>query len=127
MTSLCYVNPKNSLARDARINDAITKIACKITDIPNHPNYKLDLELLTMACIMVEHLIDNSKEKVKISKKDIVFESYKKAFGNLRPEDIQVIDRNIQYLFENEKIVKKGLWKIIKSSCVDWITRKILN
>lgn len=127
MSSLCYVNPKNSLARDARINDAIVKVACKITDIPNHPNYKLDMELLTMVCIMVEHLIDNSKEKVKINKKDVVFEAYKKAFGSIRPEDIQVIDRNIQYLFENDKIVKKGLWKIVKSSCVDWITRKILN
>ena len=127
MSSLCYVNPKNSLARDARISSAIDKVVIKICEVPNHVQYKLDMELLTMVCIVVEHLIDNSKEKVKINKKDIVFEAYKKAFGNIRPEDLVTLDRNIQYLFENGKIVKKTLFKVICASCADWFNRKILN
>lgn len=125
-SSLCYINPKNSLARDKKVNEAVDKIVCKVSDIPNHIEYKLDMELLTMVCVMVEHLIDNTDAKVKIDKKDIVFQAYKKLFGNIRPEDLTAIDRNIQYLFENGKIVKKSIFKVVSSSICEWFARKIL-
>lgn len=125
-SSFCYINPKNSLARDKRTHEAIDKICEKITSIPRHADYKLDMELLTMVCVMVEHLIDNKDAKIKISKKDVVFDAYKKVFGNIKAEDLVVIDRNIQYLFENGKIKKKGIVHVISSSICDWIARKIL-
>lgn len=126
MSSFCYINPKNSLARDKKTHEAIDKIVCKISEIPRHTDYKLDLELLTMICVMVEHLIDNKDKKIKINKKDIVFEVYKKLFGNIRPEDLVVIDKNIQYLFENQKIKKKNIFSVVSSSICDWIYRKVL-
>jgi len=126
MSSLCYVNPKHSLARDKRTNEAIDKIVQKVAEIPNHIEYRMDMELLTMVCVMIEHLIDNKKETVKIDKKDIVFQVYKKLFKTLTPAEIQVIEKNIQYLFENGKIKKKGLFHVISSSICDWIARKVL-
>lgn len=126
MSSLCYVNPKHSLARSAKISHAIDKIVCKAADIPDHIKYKMDLEFLTMICIMVEHLIDNKKETVKVDKKDIVFVVYGKLFGTLTPPDLKMIESNIQYLHENGKIQKKGLVKVITSSICDWFKRKIL-
>lgn len=126
MSSFCYINPKNSLARDKKTHEAIDKIVNKITEIPRHTDYKLDLELLTMVCIMAEHLIDNKDKKIKINKKDIVFDVYKKLFGNLKPEDLVVIDKNIQYLFENGKIKKKNFFSVVSSSVCDWIYRKVL-
>jgi hypothetical protein len=84
------------------------------------------MELLTMVCVMVEHLIDNKDAKIKISKKDVVFDAYKKVFGNIKAEDLVVIDRNIQYLHENGKIKKKGIIRVISSSICDWVARKIL-
>jgi hypothetical protein len=126
MSSLCYVNPKHSLARSAKISHAIDKIVCKASDIPDHIKYKMDLEFLTMICIMVEHLIDNQKESVKVDKRDIVFVVYGKLFGTLTPPDLKMIESNIQYLHENGKIQKKGLVKVITSSICDWFKRKIL-
>lgn len=126
MSSLCYVNPKHSLARSAKISHTIEKIVCKAAEIPDHIKYKLDLEYLTMICIMVEHLIDNQKEVVKVDKKDIVFVVYGKLFGTLTPPDLKVIESNIQYLHENGKIHKKGWVKVITSSICDWFKRKIL-
>lgn len=127
MSSLCYVNPKNTLARSSKISKTIDKIVDKASDIPDHLKYKLDLEYLTMICIMVEHLIDNKKEVVKINKKDIVFSVYAKLFGTLTPNDLQVIESNIQYLYENGKIKQKTFLKVITSSIWDWFKRKILN
>lgn len=126
MSSFCYINPKNSLARDKKTHEAIDKIVCKISEIPRHTDYKLDLELLTMICVMVEHIIDNKDKKNKIDKKDIVFNVYKKLFGNLKPEDLVVIDKNIQYLFENQKIKKKNIFSVVSSSICDWVYRKVL-
>lgn len=126
MSSLCYVNPKNSLARSAKFSKTVDKIVCKATEVPDHIKYKLDLEYLTMICVMVEHLIDNKKEIVKVDKKDVVFTVYGKLFGTLTPNDLQVINSNIQYLFENGKIKQKGIIKVVTSSIWDWIKRKIL-
>ena len=125
-SSFCYINPKNSLARDKRTHEAIEKICAKITEIPHHADYKLDMEMLTMVCVMVEHLIDNKDVKIKISKKDVVFDAYKRVFGNIRSEDLVVIERNIQYLHENGKIKKKGLFHVVSTSICDWIARKVL-
>lgn len=126
MSSLCYVNPKNSLARSAKFSKTVDKIVCKACEVPDHTKFKLDLEFLTMICVMVEHLIDNKKEVVKVDKKDVVFTVYGKLFGTLLPSDMQVIDSNIQYLFENGKIKQKGIIKVVSSSIWDWIKRKIL-
>ena len=126
MSSLCYVNPKNSLARSTHFSQTVEKIVCKASEVPNHDKYKLDLEFLTMVCVMVEHLIDNKKAVVKVDKKDVVFTVYGKLFGTLTPPDLLVIESNIQYLYENGKIKQKGFFKVVTSSIWDWIKRKIL-
>lgn len=125
-SSFCYINPKNSLARDAHTHEAVEQICAKITSIPRHTEYKLDMELLTMVVVMVEHLIDNKDKKVKINKRDIVFDAYKKCFGNIKAEDLVVLDRGISYLHENGRIKKKGLLRVISTSVCDWIRRKVL-
>lgn len=126
MSSFCYINPLNGLARDKKIYEAVDKIVMKVTEIPRHTDYKMDLEMLTMICVMVEHLIDNKDKKIKINKKDIVFDVYKRVFGNLKPEDLTIIDKNIQYLFENKRIKKKSILTVVSSSVCDWFYRKVL-
>lgn len=126
MSSFCYINPLNGLKRDKKIYEAVDKIVMKITEIPRLSEYKMDLELLTMICTLIEHIINNKDKKVKINKKDIVFDVYKKTFGNLKAEDLTIIDKNIQYLFENGKIQKKSILSVISSSVYDWFYRKVL-
>lgn len=127
MSNFCYVNPKNSLSKNIKLAQIVNQISGKITDIQDFRKFQTDLELLKMTCIMVEHAINNKKEKTKIDKKDIVFQVYVKTFGNLTPEKLKDIDNNIQYLWENNQIVKKKFWTIVKHSLCDWFERKILN
>jgi archaellum biogenesis protein FlaJ (TadC family) len=127
MSNFCYVNPKNSLSKNIKLSQIVNQISGKITDIQDFRKFQTDLELLKMTCIMVEHAVNNKKEKIKIDKKDIVFQVYIKSFGKLTPENLKDIDQNINYLWENNQIVKKKFWSVIKHSICDWIERKILN
>jgi len=124
--SLSYINPKNSLARDKVIVDARTKIMEKLAEVPEYTTRKLDLEMLTLACLAAEHLVDNSKLKVKIDKKDLVLQVYTRLFSGVTPSELKVIEANIQYLWDNGKIIKKSLWSIVKHSVADWFHRKIV-
>jgi predicted ATP-dependent Lon-type protease len=127
--NFCYINPKNSLAKDAKINSLVAKIIQKVAEIPNHQEYKNNMELLKMVCLMVEHAIDNTgkKEKLRIDKKDIVFSVYTRIWNGFSPQDIKSLEANIAYLHENNLIIKKGMWCIVKHSVCDWFNRKILN
>ena len=126
-SNFCYVMPKNGLAKDAKINTIVAKIIQKVADIPNHNEYRGNMELLKMICIMVEHAIDNKQEKIKIDKKDVVFQVYTRLWNGMKPDEIKNIENNIQFLWENGQIKKKGLWSIVKHSVCDWVSRKILN
>lgn len=126
-SSFCYIQPKNSLAKDAEIHRLVSSIIEKIGDIPKHQEYKHNLELLKMICLIVEHAVDNKNKKVKTNKKDIVFQVFAKLWANTTPMEIKSIESNIEFLWENNFIVKKSTWSIIKHSVCDWVSRKILN
>lgn len=127
--NFCYINPKNSLAKDAKINSLVAKIIQKVAEIPNHHDYKNNMELLKMVCLMVEHAIDNTgkKDKLRIDKKDIVFQVYIRLWNGFSPSDIKALEANISYLHENGQIIKKSIWSVVKHSVCDWFSRKILN
>ena len=119
--------PKNGLAKDAKINSLVSKIIQKVAEIPNHNEYKNNMELLKMVCVMVEHAINNKTEKIKIDKKDIVFQVWTRLFNALQPKELVDLGNNIEYLWQNGQIKKKKLWSIVKHSVSDWFQRKILN
>ena len=124
-----YIQPKNSLAKDTEIHRLVEKIMCKVGDIPRHQEYKHNLEMLKMLCVMVEHGIDNTgrKDKAKTDKKDVVFQVITRMWANTTPAELKSIDSNIQFLWENGFIARRSRWKVIKHSICDWIHRKILN
>lgn len=127
MSHFAYIQPKNALAKEAEIHDIVSKIMSKISDIPRHQEYKHDLELLKMCCVMVEHAIDNKKRKSKIDKKDIIYQVWSRVWSGIKPDDLKVLDSHIQFLFENGFIQKRSMWSVIKHSVADWVERKILN
>jgi hypothetical protein len=127
MSHFAYIQPKNALAKDTEIHGLVAKIISKINDIPNHNEYRHNLEMLKMVCVMIEHAIDNKQRKSKIDKKDIVFMVWNRVWSGMRPEELKSLEQNIQFLWENGFIKKKKLWSVIKHSCADWFQRKILN
>lgn len=126
--SFVYINPKNKLKKTIKEDDAIKKIIQKIGDLPKYQEHKHSLELLTMMCVMCEHLINNKdkKQTEKIDKKNIVIEAYKQLFHAVTPQDLLTLSDNIEYLYNNDKIIKVSTINVISKSCIDWIKRKIL-
>lgn len=126
-SNFCYIMPKNSLAKDIRIQKLVLQIMDKIVEIPFYTEYKGNMELLKMVCVMIEHAIDNSNKKDKIDKKDIVFQVYNKVYAGMKPQDLKDLEANINYLHENLQIKKKTTWSVIKHSVCDWFNRKVIN
>ena len=128
MQACVYIQPKNSLLREKQRGEALTKIVARITEFPDFRKYRNDLELLTMVCQIVEHLIDNKADaKNKVDKKLLVTEAYCLAFGQLTPAEAELLGRNIEYLIDNDKIKKLHFAKIAMESMKNWFHRKVLS
>ena len=58
-------------------------------------------------------------------KKDLVIEVYEKCFGanNVNKD---TISKNVQFLYDNKRIKRISLIKIICGSFADWFERKIM-
>jgi hypothetical protein len=126
MSNFCYILPAHKLKRDTKIIKLVQTIFERASEIPNYGTLKGDQEFLKFICLMIEHGIDNSKKKCKkIDKKDICLTVYKKLYSNITPADLEQISNNIEYLIENGQIIKKSIFKIIKSTVIDFIKRKL--
>ena len=126
MSSFCYINPAHKLKRDTKIIKLVSSIVERASEIPNYVNLKGDQEYLKFICLMIEHGIDNSKKKCKkIDKKDVCLQIYKKLYSNITPPELDQISNNIEYLIENNQIIKKHILEIIFKTVIDFIKRKI--
>ena len=124
-SAFCYAQPKNSLAKDVKVKTLVEKIVQKVADIPQYKEYKNNIELLKMVCCIIEHEIDNRKTKVKIDKKDVVYQVYTRCW-TCTPVDLKDLEANIQYLWENGAIKRKGFFKVLIARVCDWFERRIL-
>jgi hypothetical protein len=75
------------------------------------PKYKLDNELLTYITNMVEHFVLKSD---KIDKKQFVLDFMKNRFS-ATDEELELINKVIEYLHSNKHIKKVSFWKLIKA------------
>ena len=119
-----YVVPKNGLDRTIKKAEIINKIIKRVQDFPDFRNFKDDMETLLFVCMLVEHLVINKKNKEKIDKKELVIEVYEKCFGSNNVSK-ETISRNVQFLFDNKRIKKISIIRIICGSLNEWFNRKI--
>jgi hypothetical protein len=127
MSSFSYIKPQNTLYKDYKIAKVQKQILEKITDLPQEIRNKHSTELLKMVCNCIEASIDNKKKKSKqaIDKKVICIQIYSSLFGNLTPQDVDSIGKNIEYLHDNDQIVKYGFWKVATATAWSWIKSKL--
>lgn len=126
--SFSYINPANQLKREAKIARVHQQILDKVTSLPVEVRKdKMNMELLKLICNCVENSINNTgkKDKMKINKKELAINVIVSLFGKLNPTDIETIEKNIEYLCDNEQIVKYSTWIIIGSTCIDWLKKKL--
>lgn len=115
-----FVQPKNQLYKDLKRAEIVNKIFERLSKLPDVKNFKDDLEFLNFCCQIVEHSFE--KKKYKFDKKQIVIDVFIKLFGTINKE---LVEKNIQYLFDNKKIKKLGCFNIWFGSLSEWWMRKI--
>jgi hypothetical protein len=120
MSSL--IRPKNSLKRAITKNKIFEEIISELQKIADLPILKLDLELLSYVCNLVENLV---KKKTQIDKKALVLEIFSKLFPDISTDDIQQIDKNIEYLFENGKINKLAAVVYCSKCLFEYLKKKV--
>jgi len=130
MSTFSFLKPANGLWKDAKMAKVKARILERVTDIPHEArNNKHSAELMLLVCNMIEHSVDNKgkKDKLKIDKKCLMIEIFKSLFGELSPNDCEILCKNIEFLHDNGHIHRQPTWKICAYGLVDWLKRKILN
>jgi len=100
--------PKHALYDDIKKNVIIQKIIAEIQKIPEYSKYRIDLELITFIINQVENMI--TKKKQGALKKDIVLTVFQKLF-NTTPQEIKLLSDSIDFLSNNKRIKKLGIYK----------------
>lgn len=128
MSTFAYIKPQNQLYKEAKIAKVKQRALEALTNFPDVIRKdKHNMELLLMVCNIVENSITNTgkKDRMKIDKKVLVIEILNSLFGDLRPDDITTIGKNIEYLVDNNQIQKFSPWIIVTSTCIDWLKKKL--
>jgi len=130
MSTFSFIKPQNGLWKDAKIAKVHARILERITNLPHEiRENKHNMELVSLVCNMIENSgISNSDktDKLKIDKKVLLIQIYKSLYGQLLPQDIDTLDKNVEFLHDNGHIIKHAAWKLCAYSVVEWFKRKVL-
>lgn len=128
MASFSYINPSNQLKKEAKISKIHAVVLEKLLALPVEiRGDKMNMELLKLICCCVENSINNTnkKEKMKINKKDLVIKILNSLFGKVNNVELDTIDKNIEYLIDNNQIIKYNSLVVLSSSLFSWVKKKL--
>ena len=128
MSSFAFLKPKNELYRTAKIAKTKAKILDRLSDLPVEVRKdKMNIEFLLLVCNAVEHCIDNTgkKDKQRIDKKLLVMDIMNSLFGAISPQEANSICANIEYLHDNNQIVKYAFWRVASACLIEWCKKKL--
>ena len=121
MSELQIIPLKNNLLLDFRQTEIRTKIITRLSELGlTNQQYKMDNELLTLVCNLVEHLV---MKKDNISKKDLVISILVGIF-ELTEEEKATLSNNIEFLWSNSLIKKVSFYKLFKVSVREYFKKK---
>lgn len=116
------LNFKHSILRKLKTEKLKSGIIEKLREIPDLENLKMDIEVSLFICRCIETEV---KKEDKIIKKDLFIEIIQSVF-NLNRDEILIVEKQIDFLHENNKITKSKIINYICNSVSDWFNRKIL-
>lgn len=109
--SLVLVSPvklQNTLETHIVSNNLLSSILLMVANIPSLASLKLDIELTLHVCKLLESMM--LKIKVKINKKILVLDVLNTLFPSLTPDEQTLLDKQIDFLFDNNQIVVVKTW-----------------
>ena len=116
---------KNNLSKHNIVFSLIEKIAEKIKLIPQYEKIRVEIELVKTVCNIVENYVqkNNSKDKNKVDKKQLVIDALTLVFIYSEPEKV-LIASLIDFLFNNSQIKKSSYYKLSKNFILSYIKTK---
>ena len=116
---------KNNLSKHNIVFSLIEKIAEKIKLIPQYEKIRVEIELVKTVCNIVENYVqkNNSKDKNKVDKKQLVIDALTLVFIYSEPEKV-LIASLIDFLFNNLQIKKSSFYKLSKNFILSYIKTK---
>ena len=100
----------NALEKSNMYNCIRDAIIVKIQKIPQLQSLKLNVELTLLVCNIIENSINNNSKYHKIDKKQLAVDILQPPF-NLNPSEIQQLKDQIDFLYNNNQIVKLSGFK----------------
>ena len=116
---------KNNLASFNQTETFIINAVKKICEIPNVATLRLDIELTTYICNIIENEIV-SKKKKSTDKKVIFFRIIQEIFTSLTEQEKKILSDQIEFLLENNKIKKVDPVALWFKTVGNWIKKKIV-
>ena len=118
------LNFKNSISRKLKKEKLKQNILQKLNEVPDIQNLKMDIELVLFICRCIESEV---KKKDKIDKKELLIDVIQTLFkASLNRDDILIIEKQLVFLHENNKITKSKIINYICNSIGGWFNRRIL-
>ena len=116
---------KNNLSKHNIVFSLIEQIAEKIKLIPQYEKIRVEIELVKTVCNIVENYVqkNNSKDKNKVDKKQLVIDALTLVYIFSEPEKV-LIASLIDYLFNNSQIKKSSYYKLSKNFILSYIKTK---
>ena len=123
---ISQIGPKNSLSKHVNYNTLLQLIVDEIRKFSNLPllktNTHVELELIKLIMSVVENVIQK-KNPLEINKMDLVCDILRTIF-NLNPQEIEILKKQIQYIFDNNQIVKIPIIKKIIRMGINFLLSK---
>ena len=116
---------RNGLESFNKTETFIISAVAKIAAIPNVATLKLDIELTSYVCNIIENEIVSSKKK-STDKKVIFFRIIQEIFTSLTEPEKKLLGDQIEYLLENGKIKKVDPVATWFKSVGAWIKKKVV-
>ena len=116
------VDFKHSVKNHLAEHETFQKVVDIVFRIPEIQKLKLDPELTLYVCKCLENVIVTVN---KIDKKALAIRILTAVFSLTSDEQL-VIGQQIEFCFNNGKIIKSSIKKVIKKSLGNWITKKLL-
>ena len=123
---ISQIGPKNSLSKHVNYNTLLQLIVDEIRKFPNLNLLKthtyIELELIKLIMSIVENVVQK-KNPLEINKMDLVCDILRIIF-NLNPQEIEILKKQIQYIFDNNQIVKIPIIKKIIRMGINFLLSK---
>ena len=116
---------KNNLSKHNVVYSLIDQISSKIKLIPQYEKIRIEIELVKCVANIVENYVqkNNSKQKNKVDKKQLVIDSLHEVF-NYNEQEKNLVSSLIDYLFNNEQIRRSSFYKLTKNFLISFIKKK---